>query len=324
MNKLVLSACLLLTAVLAASCGGHSEQIKEAQINASVVAALGDLMRGDYNDVISRINSSGTFSRDDIFGNSHDFTSKERALSYIASVNGATFFVMDSLQLRIEEAAVAVPDNQMLAKLNKLAKKYIEAVKYPTAAPDQLLAQCKSISEAITTTVGNMGKLDPAEVKERTALAGAAVMHREMQAAQKAADANSAEAQKRRTEGEAFLKANAKKAGVEVMADGLQYKVIRNGQGISPNGASMVRVEYEGRFVDGSVFDSSAKQGKPKGVEFAVSSVMPGWQEALLHMKKGSEWEIYVPSELAYGEEGEGDVPPFAVLIFQLKLLDIR
>ncbi len=306
------------------SCDKNQKQTEEAQVNSAVLANLGDIMQGDYNDVISCINNSGRFSRDDIFGNNHEFTSKERALNYIASVNSATFFVMDSLQLTIEAAAVASPENQNLDKLNKLAKKYIEICKNPADSPDQLIETCKSISEAIKKTVKGMAKADEAAISKQTALAGNAIMQKEMAAAQKATEENSAVAERQRIDGENFLRKNAKKPGVKSLPDGLQYKVIKSGGGISPNKASTVVVEYEGKLIDGTVFDSTAKNNHGKPVSLNVSSVMRGWSEALQLMKKGAEWEIYVPYDLGYGEQGEGNVPPFAVMIFRLKLVDVK
>ncbi len=324
MRKIFSAVAVALVLVAITACNGNSEQQKEAQINAAVLANLGDLMQSDYNDVISRIANSKRYSRDDIFGNNHEFTSAERALNYIASVNSATFFVMDSLQLNIETAAVAEPDNQMLDKLNKLAKKYIDVCKHPADSPKQLLETCKSISEAIKKTVKSMAEIDEEAINKQTALAGNVIMQKELLAAQKASEANSAAAERNRVEGEAFLKKNAKQPDVKVLADGLQYKVIKNGAGISPNSSSTVVVEYEGKFIDGTVFDSTAKNNKGKPVSLGVSSVMRGWSEALQKMKKGSEWEIYVPYELGYGEQGEGSVPPFSALVFRLKLIDVK
>lgn len=324
MRKSAIVIATLLLMVGITSCDKNKKQTEQAQTNAAVLASLGDIMQGDYNDVISRIDGNGRFSRDDIFGNNHEFTSKERALNYIASVNNATFFVMDSLQLTIEAAAVASPDNQMLGKLNKLAKKYITVCKHPADSPEQLIETCKSISEAIKTTVKSMGKTDDETIAKQTALAGNAIMHKEMDAAKKATEENSAAAENNKIEGEKFLKENAKKPGVKTLPDGLQYKVIKNGGGVSPGSASTVVVEYEGRLTDGTVFDSTAKSNKGEPVSLGVSSVMRGWSEALQMMKKGSEWEIYVPYELGYGEQGEGNVPPFAVMIFRLKLIDVK
>lgn len=306
------------------SCNSNSDQIKEAQVNGAVVANLGDLMQDDYKNVIACIDSRGNFSRDDIFGNTHQFDSKERALNYMASVNEATFFVMDSLQLTIEAALVATEGNQQLDKLNKLAKKYIETCKHPSEAPDKLLETCKSISEAIKKTVNSMAKAAPEEIEKQTALCGNAIMQRELAAAQRASEENAEQAEINRQEGEKFLKQNAGKPGVKTLPDGLQYKVIKNGSGISPNNSSTVVVEYEGRFTDGTVFDSTAKNNKGKPVALSITSVMRGWSEALQLMKKGSEWEIYVPYELGYGDQGEGNVPPFSVLIFKMKLVDVK
>lgn len=314
---------LLLLGTALVSCGG-GEQTKEAKVNAAVVAKLGDVLRSDYNDVISRIDKSGAYSRDDIFGNSHDFTSKEKALNYLASVNSATFFVMDSLQLRIQTAAVADEGNRQLDKLNKLVKKYIYVCKHPAENPDQLMETCKSISDAIASTLKTAGAPDADAVKTATGKCGASIMGKEMAAASKATDENSAKAEKWRKEGEAYLEANSRKKGVVTTEDGLQYREIVRGGGVTPGSNSSVVVEYEGRLTDGTVFDSSKRQSKSGRVTLNVSSVMRGWSEALRMMKKGSEWEITVPSELAYGEEGEGNVPPSAVLIFRLKLIDIK
>ena len=324
MRKSAVALAAMLALAGMTSCDKNQKQTEEAQVNSAVLANLGDIMQGDYNDVISRIDNSGRFSRDDIFGNNHEFTSKERALNYIASVNNATFFVMDSLQLTIEAASVASPDNQNLGKLNKLAKKYIEVCKHPADSPEQLIETCKSISGAIKKTVQGMAKADEAAISKQTALAGNAIMQKEMAAAQKATEENTAAAEKQRIEGEKFLKENAKKPGVKTLPDGLQYKVIKNGGGISPSKASTVVVEYEGKLIDGTVFDSTAKNTGGKPVSLGVSSVMRGWSEALQMMKKGAEWEIYVPYELGYGEQGEGNVPPFAVMVFRLKLVDVK
>lgn len=324
MRQTIILLSLLVPLTLLTACSGNSKQKEEAKINAAVVAELGDVLKSDFNDAISRIDHSGMYSRDDVFGNSHDFTSKERALNYITSINGATLFVMDSLQLQIEEAAVNNESDRQLDKLNKLVKKYIDVCRHPAAAPDKLLKTCKSISDAIRETIKVAGNPDEKAVKDRIGLCGAAVMRRELAAAQKASDANAEKAAKWRKEGEAFLQTNAKKPGVRTTADGLQYKEIVRGSGITPGSNSTVVVEYEGRLTDGTVFDSSAKQGHGGRVTLNVSSVMRGWSEALQMMKKGSEWELYIPAELAYGEEGEGNVPPSATLIFKLKLIDVK
>ncbi len=129
--------------------------------------------------------------------------------------------------------------------------------------------------------------------------------------------------EKNKREGEAFLAANGKKPGIKTLASGLQYQVLKAGQGASPKGTDTVRVNYEGTLLDGKVFDSSLRSGQP--VTFRVDGVIPGWTEALQLMHIGEKWRIYVPSELAYGANGAGGViGPHAVLIFDVELLGIE
>jgi FKBP-type peptidyl-prolyl cis-trans isomerase len=127
--------------------------------------------------------------------------------------------------------------------------------------------------------------------------------------------------QKNLVEGKAFLDANAKKEGVKVLADGLQYKVIKDGTGNLPTATDRVQVNYKGTFTDGTEFDSSYKRGKP--AEFQVGGVPKGWTEALQLMKEGSKWEVYIPANLAYAEAGQGPIPPNTVLVFEVELLEI-
>ena len=124
-----------------------------------------------------------------------------------------------------------------------------------------------------------------------------------------------------RKEGEKFLEENKKKDGVQTTESGLQYKVITAGTGAVPTKEQTVKVDYEGRLIDGTVFDSSIERGEP--AVFALQQVIPGWTEALSMMPVGSEWEIYVPQELAYGNREAGQIKPFSTLIFKVKLLDI-
>ncbi len=130
-------------------------------------------------------------------------------------------------------------------------------------------------------------------------------------------------ASKNKKEGDDFLAANAKKTGVVTLKDGLQYKVIKAGTGMKPGKNDSVTVEYEGRLIDGKVFDSTEKSGKP--VTFKVTQVIPGWTEALQLMNAGSEWEVYIPSSLAYGEKGVGGpIGPNETLIFKIKLVSVK
>jgi FKBP-type peptidyl-prolyl cis-trans isomerase FkpA len=146
----------------------------------------------------------------------------------------------------------------------------------------------------------------------------------EMAAAQQEKQAQmSANAPKNKEEGEAFLAANKKKAGVTVTASGLQYEVIKKGTGAKPTKADKVKVHYVGTLIDGKEFDSSVKRGQP--VEFPLANVIPGWTEGLQLMNVGSKYKFVIPSNLAYGESGapQGGIGPNSVLIFEVELLDI-
>ena len=120
-----------------------------------------------------------------------------------------------------------------------------------------------------------------------------------------------------------FLAQNKSRSDVTTTASGLQMQTIKPGTGLTPGRNDMVLVEYEGRLLDGTVFDASAKQGGP--APLPVSGVIPGWTEALLMMKKGGSYRLWIPSELAYGPQGAGNgvIPPDAVLDFDVTLVDV-
>lgn len=125
-----------------------------------------------------------------------------------------------------------------------------------------------------------------------------------------------------RKAGEDFLKQNGKQKDVVTTASGLQYKVIQKGEGEIPTATQRVRVNYEGRLIDGTVFDSSYKRNEP--ATFGCNQVIKGWTEALTMMPVGSKWELYIPQELAYGDRDMSTIPPFSTLIFTVELLDIE
>lgn len=119
-----------------------------------------------------------------------------------------------------------------------------------------------------------------------------------------------------------YLTRNAKNKGVKTEKNGLQYKVLTKGNGALPTDTAEVEVNYEGRLIDGTVFDSSYKRGK--AATFKVNQVIKGWQQALKMMPVGSTWELYIPYDLAYGERGTRDIPPYSTLIFKVELLGIK
>ena len=122
--------------------------------------------------------------------------------------------------------------------------------------------------------------------------------------------------------GEKFLAENAKKEGVKTLPSGVQYKVIKEGSGSIPADTSKVKVNYEGRTIDGKVFDSSYKRNQP--LTLRCNQTIKGWTDAMVHMPVGSVWEVYIPQDLAYGEREQGDIKPFSVLIFKIELLGIE
>lgn len=124
-----------------------------------------------------------------------------------------------------------------------------------------------------------------------------------------------------RKAGEEFLKANLKNKDVKQTASGLQYKVITKGEGPVATNTQRVKVHYEGRLLDGKVFDSSYKRGQP--ATFGVNQVIKGWTEALTMMPAGSKWELYIPQELAYGAREQKEIPAFSCLIFTVELLEV-
>ncbi len=129
-------------------------------------------------------------------------------------------------------------------------------------------------------------------------------------------------AQANQAEGEAFLKENGAKEGVQTTESGLQYLVLEEGDGPSPTAEDTVKCHYEGTFINGEVFDSSYKRGEP--TTFPVGGVISGWTEALQMMKVGSTWQVFVPGSIAYGEDGRPGIPPNTTLIFKIELLGIE
>ena len=122
--------------------------------------------------------------------------------------------------------------------------------------------------------------------------------------------------------GEEFMAANKSKEGIKTLPSGVQYKVIKEGNGPIPADTSMVSCNYEGRNIDGKGFDSSYKGNQP--LKLRCKQNIKGWTDAMVHMPVGSVWEVYIPQELAYGEREQGDIKPFSVLIFKIELLGIE
>ncbi len=128
--------------------------------------------------------------------------------------------------------------------------------------------------------------------------------------------------EKNSTLGKEFLEKNAKKDGVITTSSGLQYKVLKEGDGDSPKETDKVEVHYHGTLIDGTVFDSSVDRGE--SITFPVNGVIPGWVEALQLMKTGAKYKLFIPSDLAYGNRGQGKIGPNSTLIFEVELISIK
>jgi len=175
----------------------------------------------------------------------------------------------------------------------------------------EVLAQ--GLKDAVTG-----GKLLLTEQEMKETLAG---LQKELM--EKQAERTKQMSEKNKKEGEAFLSENKKKEGVKTLPSGLQYKVIKEGTGKTPKAEDTVVTNYRGTLTDGTEFDSSYKRGEP--ATFPVKGVIPGWTEALQLMKEGSKWELFIPSNLAYGERGAGNtIGPNATLIFEIELISVK
>lgn len=162
---------------------------------------------------------------------------------------------------------------------------------------------------------GSTPKMTYNEAKEIIRQYFTAMEQRQREASAKMAEVN-------KNAGEAFMLENGKRAEVKTTSSGLQYEVIKEGDGPQPTASDQVEVHYTGKLIDGTVFDSSEERGVP--ATFGVTQVIPGWVEALQMMKAGSRWRLFIPSNLAYGPNGAGGaIGPNATLIFDVELLKV-
>ena len=161
---------------------------------------------------------------------------------------------------------------------------------------------------------------NPLKVSHQEAQQVVNTFFQKMEAEQQAAKAEAGKAAK--AEGEKFLAENAKKEGVTVTKSGLQYEVLTEGTGRKPKATDTVRCHYEGRLLDGTIFDSSYKRNAP--ADFGLQQVIAGWTEGVQLMGEGAKYRFYIPYMLAYGEGGAGaSIPPFATLIFDVELIKV-
>ena len=242
-------------------------------------------------------------------------------MDYLANAQGVdTTYIAEFLQ-GVNDGANAADDKKKAAYFagieigQQIANNMMKGLNYNLFGDDS--TQSVSLNNFMAGFVsGVTGKNSKMKVSEADSVAQVLFERIKAKSQEKQFGANKAE-------GEKFMAENAKKEGVKTLPSGVQYKVLKEGNGATAADTSMVVVNYEGRLLDGTVFDSNKNHGGDPAT-FRVGQVIKGWQDALKAMPAGSEWEIYIPQELAYGANQQGNIPPFSTLIFKVELLEVK
>ena len=240
---------------------------------------------------------------------------------YLANAKGVDTTYMAEFIQGVTDGTKAADDKKMAAYVagieigQQISNNMMKGLNYQLFGDDstQTVSLNNFMAGFVTAVTGKEGKMT---VQEADSIAQALFEAIKAKQMEKRYGEN-------RTAGEAFLADNAKKEGVKTLPCGVQYKVLKQGNGAMPADTNTVVVNYEGRLIDGTVFDASNRHGD-KPAEFKVGQVIKGWQEALKAMPAGSEWEIYVPQNLAYGAQQSGQIPPFSTLIFKVELVEVK
>ncbi|MBP9216725.1 MAG: FKBP-type peptidyl-prolyl cis-trans isomerase [Agitococcus sp.] len=228
--------------------------------------------------------------------------------------------VMSSLAVAVSLAACNKPSSSTSSvKLATDDAKAAYSIGYMTAKSMSAQVPALDTKSYVAGFKDAYAKKDPAikEADMKTVL-----MAFEAKVRKEAEDKQKKDAAEAVTKGATYLAENAKKAGVTTTASGLQYQVIKEGTGAKPVATDTVKVHYEGKLVDGTVFDSSIKRGEP--VSFPLNQVIAGWTEGVQLMTVGSKYKFVIPANLAYGEQGGGPIPANSVLTFEVELLEIN
>jgi FKBP-type peptidyl-prolyl cis-trans isomerase FklB len=234
-----------------------------------------------------------------------------------------------------------VSNGQTKPKSSTASKVVAKTVPHAVATSNNLKSTIDSVSYAIGVLVAQNFKsqnvtLDPAQVQKGfvAVMSNASqlldnntcqtVVNSFMMKNQEKAMAEEAKKyEPNKLEGEKFLAENKKRSGVVTTASGLQYEIVKAGDGPKPTANDKVKTHYHGTLIDGTVFDSSVSRGEP--VTFPVGGVIPGWVEALQLMPVGSKWKLYIPQNLAYGQRGAGEkIKPYTALVFEVELISIE
>ena len=308
---------------------------KNAKVNAYTVVGLSSTILGDYQKTWSSTINGGSFVNDENGTKQycHDFND---AISYRMRyfIHEGYFDIIDSLSNVVKEDLKLMDDTPekfqdvqktflaMYGDMNTL----VSLVKEPKGS---LMTFGSKVNELMMSFDKNYKETDlkvsvsEEELKDKIFKIYEAISKKKLEKEVERLKSNESFYAANKKAGEKFLAENAKKEGVKTLPSGIQYKVIKEGTGAIPTESSVVKVNYEGRLISGTVFDSSYKRGEP--ATFPVKSVIKGWTEILCHMPAGSEWEVYIPQELAYGEREMGqDIKPFSALIYKLELLEVN
>lgn len=252
------------------------------------------------------------------------------SLSYAAGMAHTNGLVAFLLQNKMDTAYmadfVAGFKEAMAAAENPSKAAYIQGLEVAKMLNDRMLPGLQKSLEGTTATIDQERFIQGfiAGVQNDTAVY--TVNNAEKLTSQRIQQLNEEKKErlygKNREEGKKFLTENATKEGVVTLPSGLQYKVLVKGEGAVPKDNDEVSVKYEGKLLNGTVFDSSYKR-TPQTTNLRPSQVIKGWKEALSIMPVGSTWELYIPQELAYGEREAGQIPPYSTLIFKVELVDI-
>ena len=242
-------------------------------------------------------------------------------MDYLANAKGVdTTYIAEFLQ-GVNDGANAADDKKKAAYFagieigQQIANNMMKGLNYNLFGDDS--TQSVSLNNFMAGFVsGVTGKNSKMKVSEADSVAQVLFERIKAKSQEKQFGANKAK-------GEKFMAENAKKEGVKTLPSGVQYQVLKEGNGATAADTSMVVVNYEGRLLDGTVFDSNKNHGGDPAT-FRVGQVIKGWQDALKAMPAGSEWEIYIPQELAYGANQQGNIPPFSTLIFKVELLEVK
>ncbi len=220
-------------------------------------------------------------------------------------------------------------DYSKIFKDDKERNGYVLGMSYGKSAPETMKGYGMEfdtnalVSGFMDGLNGNTNKLSEAQLRDIINILRREMRERMVAKQKEAEEKRKAEGEKNKKDGEAFLAAKKNEPGVIPLPSGLMYRVIKDGTGDSAKLADSVTVNYRGTLIDGSEFDSSAKAGKPFTTR--VGAVIKGWTEALQLMKPGSKWELYIPSDLAYGPNGSGPkIGPNSVLVFEVELLSVE